>query len=106
MNWTTEAPTKPGFYWTTEDNFGAENGRIVVVEVTEAWKGALVFYVIGIEIEYDVKDATHWYGPLDVPKSPNDLVLEKYAHQLDIRPGSRPPFAPLTEMPTEDEESN
>ena len=61
MIWTTEKPTKPGWYWWRGPMWGKEITRVLEVDSDDA--GA--FYV---RREYYVNDLTgHWAGPLEPP---------------------------------------
>ncbi len=62
--WTTEPPTKPGWYWTM-----LNKPRLVKVS-QEAFTSELHVTHTGNEQEYPLSDYTHWLGPLLEPENP------------------------------------
>jgi len=63
--WTTEKPTKIGWYWA---NWICGEIRVVKV-IDDKWNpGGLSVY--GDECDYRLKDFTHWLGPLHEPEPP------------------------------------
>jgi hypothetical protein len=96
VNWTTEFPTKPGFYWIR--NFMANLGPgfidstprpgPFVVEVSE--QGATVGFT-GSDDTWERKEiiSAEWYGPIDPPAEPSDrseaiTALRQIYERLDI----------------------
>jgi hypothetical protein len=73
LNWSTELPTQNGVYWVYAKHWGGD----MVVETADVSiinNGAinLSWPVGGYECEpdFNVKDVTHWLGPLPEPELP------------------------------------
>lgn len=74
MNWTSEYPTKPGYYWVRNllravdpkwQPYQETEPEPFIVDVTEE----LTFYPSGSETERDKSDiiSAEWYGPIQPP---------------------------------------
>lgn len=66
MNWTTETPTKLGFYWFKT----SKNWIPTIVEVTED-QGRIYGEYIGDEMKYRLpwhEGGQQWMGPLEIPR--------------------------------------
>lgn len=73
MNWTTEYPTKPGFYWIR--NYAAigvpeTEPEPAVVHVVGEWIGDLEFYFPGNASSWAEEElgSAEWYGPIEPPE--------------------------------------
>lgn len=77
MNWTTQPPTVPGFYWHRAPgnrtqvcevigNHGifAEPGTLYVAFST----GPLSYDWLKLPGDSDLPEGSEWYGPLEVPQ--------------------------------------
>jgi len=68
MNWTTDKPTKPGWYWykgEDHDMFHADGIAIVEVIKEEDW---LVCRHSNSDNEWIEDSQAQWAGPLEMPK--------------------------------------
>jgi len=68
MNWTTDKPTKPGWYWYKKedhDMFHADGIAIVEVIKEEDW---LVCRHSNSDNEWIEDSQAQWAGPLETPK--------------------------------------
>ena len=97
MNWTTEPPTKPGWYWMRGwDYFDSCNKRRLfthVVEVAEEdnWRFKAIltkisaFGAIAISVSVDCGCDYEWCGPIDVPEGGlNRRKLEVRGKHFDL----------------------
>ena len=74
MKWTTEPPTKPGWYWVrVPQSHASMRGGIFVVSI-EIFGGKqhIDWLVDGYEWDppFEESHITHWLGPLPVPEPP------------------------------------
>ena len=73
MEWTTEGPTVPGYYWVYTVPEHEDKPKIYCVEVgILGGKLFFNFQVNGYEWEEEIsaERTTHWMGPLDEPRPP------------------------------------
>jgi hypothetical protein len=63
MTWTTQQPTKPGWYWY--EDFAMEIGPVIIM-----WKGS-VFEVAGKQGDWFPTNQCQWAGPLQPPTNTN-----------------------------------
>lgn len=78
VNWTTEAPTKPGLYWIFYAGRKRRTVHLVELEKQDLPADDEVGLVI-CHGEYEVTveevvayGVTHWAGPLELPDPPED----------------------------------
>lgn len=76
MNWTHDAPTKPGAYWFREKP-GKKRNEIIRVFKFRKGHGPLYAYVPFLGFTYQVADVARWYPkaewsstPIPEPKEP------------------------------------
>ena len=85
MNWTTEYPAKPGFYWIRNyRHYGKGHDGPVVVEVVQeecTFSGDpdLRFYFSGDEMLYRLTslDSAEWQGPIEPDERCIPLLMEQ-----------------------------
>lgn len=63
MQWTTEKPTKEGWYWTYD-------GEFTILALVDNYWGYLSAHVEANTIDLD--KFTHWMGPLLEPEPPTN----------------------------------
>jgi hypothetical protein len=78
MNWTTEFPTKPGYYWVKNMIWktGALDPDPAVVRARSPLPPTLepnrhiAFFLTGNDVRWDRQSITsaEWYGPIDPPE--------------------------------------
>ena len=81
MNWSTEPPITPGYYWCSNDIFRSEQDGKGVVEVYGFGGDLWIDFgrdcrkrLAGIEAQ--------WYGPLQPPTDADELAQELYDGML------------------------
>jgi hypothetical protein len=68
IKWITAPPTEEGWYWA---QWAQDVGNITCVEVSYSLATQeLEVWVTAKEYTYELKDFTHWLGPLPVPEPP------------------------------------
>lgn len=70
MNWTTDKPTKPGYYWIMEPNNGLTFGRYL----KDQYRYEAPFEVLGGEetmYYHDFETGVEFYGPINPPNEDN-----------------------------------
>ena len=80
MNWTTEKPTQPGFYYYSAEQFGAriptilvrvqnENGVLNVYDAEyDSRKGRAKYgWINWLNAKHVFRENDLWYGPLEPP---------------------------------------
>lgn len=73
MQWTTDKPTRPGWYWVyvprLKTVFCMETEIIPACDWIQ-----FVYHVDGYDWESDFEptDVSHWVGPLELPKPPTE----------------------------------
>lgn len=75
FKWTTEQPTRLGYYWALNKRHEKMTVGLAIVEVAEhVFMGQVkaMAYVLGQVCE--LSDFSHWLGPLPVPELPNEAV--------------------------------
>lgn len=85
MNWTTDYPTKPGFYWIrnyrhyAKGHDGPEPIQLIEETVTLSGEPDLRFYFFGDDILYPLSsiDSAEWQGPIE-PESEKRNRPEAY----------------------------
>ena len=70
LDWTTEPPKEPGYFWAMSPLRQIEPRTIVEIRETE---NGLRAYATGNNYGYPLDMFTHWLGPLPVPEPPTDL---------------------------------
>ena len=65
MKWTTEKPSKDGWYWARGMFRFTTNKSEEVIEIVRVENGDA--YPNGTEINTPIDQYTHWIGPLEVP---------------------------------------
>jgi hypothetical protein len=72
MEWTTEQPTKEGWYWAFGilKDWGGEREVLLVVNVIPY--NAPPYVQVDLE-NWSIKEFTHWMGPLTTPPLPLTL---------------------------------
>lgn len=77
MTWTTEYPTKPGFYWVRNMRckFTGLDAEARIVSVTpeyptEFGPSDMQFYFAGNDVRWDRDNliSAEWYGPIEPPE--------------------------------------
>jgi hypothetical protein len=72
--WTTEPPEESGLYWFRASNWKSDDKPVTEQSYISVINGVVSFrpLIDGYEWEheYEVKDVTHWLGPLPVPEPP------------------------------------
>ena len=68
MDWTTEKPTKEGFYWIRFEERDEWSEHLGVVEIARIDELLHIFFPGGDE-NYELVDRfdAEWYGPLEPP---------------------------------------
>lgn len=74
--WTTEPPTEGGTYWAwvhVENRSGKSYPQVIDIYIHEG-EIHIDWPVSGYEWDpnFEVKDITHWLGPLPVPEPPTE----------------------------------
>ncbi len=64
MNWTTENPTAPGFYWIRRQE------SVAVVQVDTV--GRVQFFGVKHVRPEEIPPGVEWYGPLTTPSGGSD----------------------------------
>ena len=66
MNWTTEKPTKPGWYWRRLSS----DGHAHLVEVTREGSGVVQTHPPAqlVEAGRSVDTSGEWAGPVEMPQ--------------------------------------
>lgn len=83
MNWTTEYPTKPGFYWIRNyeivDCTGRYGSELTLAEVEYDELSEFEFYLIGSEFLYRKANLVkgEWQGPIE-PESEKPISPPRY----------------------------
>jgi hypothetical protein len=77
LRWTTETPTDGGTYWAwvcVKNRDSKAYPQIIDIYIHEG-EIHIAWPVSGYEWDpdFEVKDITHWLGPLPVPEPPTDL---------------------------------
>ena len=70
MEWTTEVPTKMGYYWACVRADARDTG-VYIVKVVHAFN-ELVATIPGKGYKQYLESFTHWMGPLDIPEAPKE----------------------------------
>lgn len=73
MEWTTNTPTEPGYYWVYVRPRWEDKPEVFCVEVSIfEGKPSFAFPVGGYECEEEIyaRDVTHWLGPIPKPEPP------------------------------------
>lgn len=66
MEWTTQLPTKPGWYWQWNEEYG-----ILIIELEEI-DGRIVwrpYYDLGPYVDMSSSES-YWMGPIEQPEPP------------------------------------
>ena len=72
MEWVTDVPAQPGFYWAYEpENKQIMRDAVIVIVEVRLWVEIIEYLTMGHEFDYDTRLASHWLGPLEVPAPPD-----------------------------------
>lgn len=73
MEWTTDKPTKPGWYWIHGDHMLLRHHKGPFAVLVSMYSGDLVFTVPFMDYTDPVwheTDGLRWYGPIEPPALP------------------------------------
>lgn len=75
LDWTTESPTKPGWYWAMY-----LDTEPWIVRVAKDKDGILKWWEDGVSRSWDLDTVSYWMGPLPVPEPPKEDKLKDLIH--------------------------
>lgn len=73
MEWTTEKPTKPGYYWTCDTSmirlgWPVRTEIIEVIDTLSDNERLLIVQMGNNDVHRDTDYYTHFIGPIEVPE--------------------------------------
>jgi hypothetical protein len=76
MTWTTEYPTKPGYYWVRNWLFKADQEleeeaddiNIIIAEITPSGDCYFPGQELSMQDDGDILVSGEWYGPIEPPE--------------------------------------
>lgn len=71
MEWTTQAPKEPGWYWASDKKYSDDH--VVMVEVVHDGIDSLIAYTSD-RAPWELSDFTHWQGPIPKPAPPDEIT--------------------------------